>query len=64
MSFEFQNEYDLLIGGEWVKAEKGATFETYNPATDELLAKCANASAKDVVDFRLVLKGEAEVNRI
>lgn len=48
MSYEFQKEYELLIGGQWVKAENGATFETHNPATGELLALCANASAGDV----------------
>ena len=24
----------MLIGGEWVSAASGQTFETYNPATD------------------------------
>lgn len=48
MSYQFQKEYQLLIGGQWVNAENGATFETYNPATGELLAKCANASPSDV----------------
>ena len=48
MSFTFEKEYGLLIGGEWVKAEKGETFATYNPATNELLSTCANASAADV----------------
>ena len=48
MSFTFEKEYGLLIGGEWVKAEKGETFATYTPATNELLSTCANASAADV----------------
>ena len=48
MSFTFEKEYGLLIGGEWVKAENGETFATYNPATNELLSMCANASAADV----------------
>ena len=25
-------KYDLLINGEWVPAEGGETFETFNPA--------------------------------
>ena len=48
MSFTFEKEYGLLIGGEWVKAENGETFAIYNPATNELLSTCANASAADV----------------
>ena len=28
-------KYDLLINGEWVPAEGGETFETFNPATGE-----------------------------
>lgn len=48
MSYQFQKEYQLLIGGQWVSAENGSTFETYNPATGELLATCANASPADV----------------
>lgn len=38
----------LLINGEWVDAQNGATFETFNPATGEKLADCADASAADV----------------
>lgn len=48
MRYQFQSEYELLIGGQWVKAENGATFDTHNPATGELLAKCTNASRGDV----------------
>lgn len=40
--------YNLLIDGEWVQAENGATFETFNPSTGEKLADCANASAADI----------------
>ncbi|MGD0792256.1 MAG: aldehyde dehydrogenase family protein [Terriglobales bacterium] len=28
----------LLIGGQWVDAQSGKTFETYNPATGEVVA--------------------------
>lgn len=38
----------LLIGGKWVEAESGKTFETYNPATDEVLAKVAEGGKKDI----------------
>ena len=48
MSFIFEKKYGLLIGGQWVDAENGATFETHNPATNELLSVCADASASDV----------------
>ena len=40
--------YPLFINGQWVDAEGGATFETYNPATGEVLAKVAKASKADV----------------
>lgn len=36
------------IGGEWVEARGGATFETYNPATEELIAPVALSSTEDV----------------
>ncbi|MFN8450667.1 MAG: aldehyde dehydrogenase family protein [Anaerolineae bacterium] len=35
-----------FIGGHWV--ETGATFDTYNPATEEVIAPVAQASAADV----------------
>ena len=41
-------KYDLLINGEWVPAEGGETFETFNPANGEKLADCANASPADI----------------
>ena len=41
-------KYDLLINGEWVPAEGGEMFETFNPATGEKLADCANASPADI----------------
>src|ERR1700689_1119919 len=31
----------LLIGGQWLDAQSGKTFETYNPATGEVLAHVA-----------------------
>src|SRR6185436_17961453 len=38
----------LLIGGEWVDAANGETFETVNPATGQVLVKVAAAGAEDV----------------
>lgn len=48
MTSYIKDRYGLLIDGAWVDAENGATFTTTNPATGELLATCANASAADV----------------
>lgn len=41
-------KYGLFINGEWVDAEGGKTFETFNPATGEKLADCADASPADI----------------
>jgi aldehyde dehydrogenase (NAD+) len=38
----------LLINNQFVDPSDGGTFDTYNPATGEALAKVAAASAKDV----------------
>jgi phenylacetaldehyde dehydrogenase len=38
----------LLIGGEWVAAASGRTFDTFNPATGGVLAQVAEADASDV----------------
>ena len=40
--------YQLLIGGRWVDAASGKTFEDLNPATAEVLANVAEADAEDV----------------
>jgi len=45
---ELRDEYGLFIGGEYVAAEDGGTFETVNPATEERLATVAQAGADDV----------------
>ena len=39
---------DLLIDGEWVKAQSEQTFQTRNPATGELLADCAQGDEVDI----------------
>jgi phenylacetaldehyde dehydrogenase len=38
----------LLIGGEWIEAEGGATFATTDPATGEVIGQVARGSAADV----------------
>ncbi|HET7314851.1 aldehyde dehydrogenase family protein [Salinisphaera sp.] len=39
---------NMLIGGQWVAAESGKTFEVYNPATDEVVAHAQSAEKADV----------------
>ena len=38
----------LLIGGKWVSSKSGKTFETINPATEEVLALVAEGDKADV----------------
>jgi aldehyde dehydrogenase (NAD+) len=38
----------LYIGGEWVDAEAGETFDTLDPATGEVLASAARGRAADI----------------
>ena len=38
----------LLIGGQWVDAVSGKTFETINPATEQPLCHVAEADSADV----------------
>jgi len=38
----------LLIGGKWVSARSGATFETVNPANEEILARVAEGDKADI----------------
>lgn len=38
----------LLIGGEWVEAASGETFETVNPATEERLTDVARGGEEDI----------------
>lgn len=44
----FDQEYGLLINGEWTKGSKGETIVSYNPANGEALAKFIDASNEDV----------------
>ena len=38
----------MLIGGRWVESVSGKTFETINPATEEVIAEVAEGDAADV----------------
>ena len=38
----------ILIGGEWVEAASGKTFDTYNPATGDVLGRIAEGEREDI----------------
>jgi phenylacetaldehyde dehydrogenase len=38
----------LLVGGAWVEARSGKTFESYNPATGEVLGQVAEGDRADI----------------
>jgi aldehyde dehydrogenase (NAD+) len=38
----------MLIGGKWLEAASGKTFDTCNPATGEVLAHVAEGGAEDI----------------
>jgi len=38
----------MLIGGDWVNAQSGKTFEVFNPADGQLLAKVAEGDKADI----------------
>ncbi|MCS7235234.1 MAG: aldehyde dehydrogenase family protein [Armatimonadota bacterium] len=42
--------YLNYIGGRWVPARSGATFESVDPATSEVLGVCARSGPEDVAD--------------
>jgi acyl-CoA reductase-like NAD-dependent aldehyde dehydrogenase len=48
MSFLQGGPKNLLIKGEWVPARSGKTFETINPATEEVITRVAEADQTDV----------------
>ena len=37
-----------FIGGQWIPAESGKTFDTFHPATGEVIAQVAEGDAADV----------------
>jgi phenylacetaldehyde dehydrogenase len=43
-----RSSHKLLIDGDWVEAASGKTFETLNPATEEVLAEVAHGQAEDI----------------
>ncbi|MEZ4562741.1 MAG: aldehyde dehydrogenase family protein [Thermomicrobiales bacterium] len=43
-----QKEHRLLIDGEWTPAASGETFEVFDPATGEVLARVAAGGAEDI----------------
>jgi acyl-CoA reductase-like NAD-dependent aldehyde dehydrogenase len=47
-SFVSQGPMRLLVGGEWVEAADGRTFETVDPATGEPICEVAYAGPEDV----------------
>ena len=47
-AFLRQQPIKMLIGGQWVAAASGKTFETLNPATGKTLAQVAEGDAEDI----------------
>ncbi len=47
-TFLGQQTIKMLIGGEWVEAASGRTFDTINPSTGQVLAKVAEGDAADI----------------
>ena len=45
---QLNEQYELFIGGKWVKPSSGKYFPTINPATEEKIAMVAEANDKDV----------------
>ncbi len=45
---KLKDQYDLFIGGKFVKPQSGKYFDTINPATEEKLASVADANTADV----------------
>src|SRR5450631_2748920 len=43
-----QQPVKMLIGGQWVEAASGKTFETMNPSTGEVLAQVTEGDSEDV----------------
>lgn len=43
-----KKQYELFIGGKWLKPSSGKYFDTINPATEEKIASIAEANDKDV----------------
>lgn len=48
VSAKVKTLYPMFINGQWVESESRETFDTYNPATGEVLAKVAKGGKKEV----------------
>ncbi|MES2706260.1 MAG: aldehyde dehydrogenase family protein [Verrucomicrobiota bacterium] len=48
LKVDIRREYGLFIDGKWSRAADERTFETLNPATEQVLARVAEADVKDV----------------
>lgn len=44
------NEFNNYIGGQWVPAKSGKTFESHNPANGELVGRLPLSEAQDAAD--------------
>lgn len=58
MALQLKDTYGLLINNEWRPASDGQEYNAYNPATGEVLAKCAEAT-KEAVDAAVAAATEA-----
>ncbi|MGH8429542.1 MAG: aldehyde dehydrogenase family protein, partial [Solimonas sp.] len=47
-AFLRRHSHRLFIAGEWVDAADGKTFQTINPATEEVIGQVASAGPADV----------------
>lgn len=45
---ELKEQYELFIGGEFVKPEKGRYIDSVNPAKEEIISRFAEATQQDV----------------
>lgn len=45
---EETRSYEMLVGGEWVEARAGKTFESVNPYTGKVWATAPEAGEEDV----------------
>src|SRR5271170_4811605 len=41
-------KHQLFIGGKWVDAKSGKTFDTYDPGTGRVIARVAEGDAADI----------------
>src|SRR5882672_10693882 len=42
------HQTQCFIGGQWIPSQSGKTFDTINPATEEVIASVAEGDAADV----------------